>query len=304
MKIIHKTVSLLFLILIFHVSWTAAAKVESEEQIGYFILSSDDGLLGEPVEIHYYMGNAFKPKSRVVIVMPGGGRNGDDYRDAWIDAANKYSLLILAPSFSEANYPGPLNYNLGRMIESVDVRTLADMVLRPNSGEWLFGDIDRLFEIAIKRFGSTQTHYDFFGHSAGGQIGHRLTIFNPDNKARTILAANSGWYTTTDTDIAFPFGLKAGPLKEIDLESVYSQNLVVLLGELDNADETRGHLRTGKEVNLQGAHRLSRGQHFFKTEKQKAESLSITFNWRLKVIPGVGHSYHEMSNAAADFLYQ
>ena len=47
-----------------------------------------------------------------------------------------------------------------------------------------------------------------FGHSAGGQVLHRLAIFRPNNKADRILASNSGWYTIPTITNIFPTGLE------------------------------------------------------------------------------------------------
>ena len=49
--------------------------------------------------------------------------------------------------------------------------------------------------MVVEDVGSREAQYDIFGHSAGGQIVHRMAIFHPDSKARRMVAANSAFYT-------------------------------------------------------------------------------------------------------------
>ncbi|MBW3567766.1 MAG: hypothetical protein KY410_07395, partial [Proteobacteria bacterium] len=80
----------------------------------------------------------FTRESPVMIVIPGAGRNGDDYRDAWIKASEQYGVLILSPGYSEIHYPEYWSYNLGNMPESVtvDIRMQVDT----NPEKWQFSD--------------------------------------------------------------------------------------------------------------------------------------------------------------------
>ncbi len=257
------------------------------------------------VDVFYYLGRGFTETSPVIIVLPGGGRNGDDYRDAWKRAADRFGLLVLSPSYAEESYPGPLNYNLGRIVARADRRSLDDMQLRQSPTEWIFKDFDQIFDAAKSKLATTQAHYDVFGHSAGGQIAHRLALFNPNSKAKRIVSANAGWYTTADFDLAFPFGLKGAPVEKKQLTSIFGTSLIILLGKHDDEYEKRGHLRSGPMLDAQGPHRYARGLHFYRTAKDLAKSKlkSHQFNWQLKTVPNVGHSYREMSTAAAELLY-
>ncbi len=69
--------------------------------------------------------------------------------------------------------------------------------------DWIFGDLDRLFR-DVKQYLRLDTEkYDVFGHSAGGQLLHRLSLFYPNHRADRLLAANSGWYTVPTFDDVF-----------------------------------------------------------------------------------------------------
>src|SRR5690606_30736613 len=123
--------------------------------------------------------------------------------------------------------------------------------------------------------------YDLFGHSAGGQILHRLAIFHPNSSADRILAANAGWYTVPTFEQEFPYGLKGSGMSREKLETAFGTHLVVFLGEEDDADETRGSLRRIPEADLQGNGRLQRGKYFFEKGREAARGLGVAFEWKL-----------------------
>ncbi|MFC3077719.1 hypothetical protein ACFODL_06425 [Phenylobacterium terrae] len=258
---------------------------------------------GEAIEVFTYRAAGHGPEDPVILVLPGGGRNGADYRDSWIAAADKHRLLVLAPAFDEAQFPGPINYNLAGMIAGdADVASLRDVEITPRR-TWLFSDLDAIFEAAVRRFGSRQRQYDLFGHSAGGQIIHRMMLAAPSPRVRTAIAANSGWYTTPAPEIPFPYGLSGLPLTSQQLRTAFSGDLVIFLGAQDNAEEARGHLRQTEETAAQGPHRLARGRRFHALAQKEAARRGFPFKWRLHIVPGVGHDYRAMGEAAADFLY-
>ena len=91
------------------------------------------------------------------MVIPGAGRNGWDYRDAWIEASEKYDVVVLSPSFSEEHYPRFWNYNLGGMISDVEIsespRRISGYDIRLNPETWILSDLGRIFRSARKELG-------------------------------------------------------------------------------------------------------------------------------------------------------
>jgi hypothetical protein len=260
----------------------------------------------DSITIHYYKPSGFSKASAVLFVIPGGGRNGKDYRDSWIKKAEEFHVLILSPEYNEKYYPEFWNYNLAGMYKDVIINeertAVTSFSISKTPEEWIFNDFDRIFESVKEVLELTTDTYDMFGHSAGGQILHRFAIFNPKNKANRILAANSGWYTLpTDSD-DFPYGLKGTIQSSEGVD--FSSRLVIFLGEHDDATETRGSLRRNPEADKQGLGRLSRGMYFFNTSNKIASELNKEFNWKIEIIPKVGHDYNKMGAAAADYLYK
>lgn len=276
------------------------------EGSGKFVIKGGKGRLEKTIDIYYHLPTTYDQNTQVLLVLPGAGRNGWSYRDSWVDASEKYNVLILSPGYSDEAYPRFWNYNLARMLSDVTINkeksAIADYKVVTNSSEWLFSDFDRIFDHFVTQLDLKTTQYDMFGHSAGGQILHRFVLFGGSKKVNQILASNSGWYTVPTFEDEFPYGL-TGITNSDDIRKAFQYKLTVFLGQLDNENEKRGHLVQNPQLNLQGTHRLSRGKYFFDEAKTLASQLNAPFNWKLHVVEGVGHDYKNMGKAAASYLY-
>lgn len=227
----------------------------------------------------------------VVVVMHGVQRDGDRYRDEWIEAAREHSLIILAPTFSDEGFPGAAGYNLGN-IRDAETKTPLDERL------WSFSAIDLLFAEAVNRIGGAQTSYVLYGHSAGAQFVHRYLYFKKDTRADLFIVANAGWYTLPDFGLAFPYGLAGSTLDAPRLICALQRNVVVMLGDGDT-DEADPNLRRTPEALAQGRHRFARGQSFFRAARDQAAVLGVALGWRQLTVPGAHHSNAQMAPAAA-----
>ncbi|MDT0608139.1 hypothetical protein [Croceitalea rosinachiae] len=294
-------------------------QINIQEGSGVFLIEGGKGKVDKPIKVYYHKPKNFNADSKILLVIPGAGRNGDSYRDAWIEESEKYNVLILSPMYAEENYPfedyhlcGVMgNLNLRNSISRIENTNMVKLeedkftfTINTNKDEWIFNDFDRIFDLAVNTLNSNQTTYDAFGHSAGGQILHRLAVLGSTSKANRILASNSGFYTLPDFDAAPPFGLKETGLNKEDLRKSFTRNLVVFTGELDNEDETGGTLLRSRSADLQGLHRFERAKYFFETSKATAKEMQLDFNWKLEIIPDVGHNHRKMGDAAAEYLYK
>ncbi len=272
------------------------------------------------IGVHYYKPLGFNPRSRVLLVVPGAGRNGDAYRDAWIETAEQASVLVAALSYPQADYDFGA-YHLGGVVTDLEIRNLprgadgapADVIrvhdedisfnLNPRRDEWLFNDFDRIFGLVTAASGSTQTSYDMFGHSAGAQILHRLVLFAPGSRAQRIVAANAGFYTLADLERPLPVGLKGTDVTPASLTRSFASQLMLLVGEKDDGDEAGGIQIHTPQIDQQGIGRLARGKYFFRTAEEQARKLKAPLRWSLDVVPDVGHDFRAMSRAAARKLF-
>ena len=252
----------------------------------------------------------------IVFSFHGSGRNGDDYRDLWIDMANQHGFMIFAPEFSSSNYPGlGDNYLMGNVFEDGDNPAQSEF---NDPSEWTFSTIDPLFEYIKSNVLGTQTFYNAWGHSGGAQFLHRFALFVPNSKLGVAVCSNAGWYTVPETGVDYPYGISLpfGPVDQdlfdflqspsndlnINLDQFFSKSLIIHLGTNDTDPNSSG-LRHNTEVdNQQGLTRYVRGQYFFSSSQSKAEDLNIEFNWERHDVPGASHQSQVMANDALQFI--
>lgn len=121
-------------------SSSPAERVAIEPGSGSFVVPGGGGYGEKRITVFYHRPESLHPGSRVMVVIPGAGRNGDDYRDAWVAASETYGVLILSPSYSEQFYPEFWSYNLAGMTSEVtlDVRIVVDTT----PDEWALDDAE------------------------------------------------------------------------------------------------------------------------------------------------------------------
>lgn len=294
-------------------------KINIQEGSGKFLIDDGSENKGRTITVYYHKPKNYSPESKIIIVIPGAGRNANSYRDAWVEKSEKYSILILSPMYKETEYKIEDYHFCGLIkesnliqnveyIENTNISRLDEekfnFEFNANSNEWIFDDFDRIFKLAKETLSSTEPTYDIFGHSAGGHILHRFALFQENSNVDKILSSNPSFYTLPSYDYHFPFGLKDLPIEKALLENAFKKNLVVFLGEEDNENETGGTFLRSKSADKQGIHRLARGKYFFKKSKEIADELGYEFNWQLVTIPNVGHNHQLMGDAAGKYLYE
>ena len=246
-------------------------------------------LSDRPLKVWYDAPAGDLTSVKVLVVMHGQSRTGQAYRDSWIDDARRVGALLVVPEFSEAFYPGSDAYNLGNMEHEPESR-------------WSFSLIEPLFDHIRADTGNRTDGYYLYGHSAGAQFVHRFLLFKPDNRVKRAVAANAGWYTTPEAQVAFTYGLRGSPATDAGLRRALATPLTVLLGENDT-DPNDSDLRHTPEADRQGPHRFARGHFFFEAGRNAAGALGAPFGWALKTVPGAAHSNGDMAPAAARALF-
>lgn len=249
---------------------------------------------GPALPVFYHAPAAITPATKIVFVMHGQGRNGDEYRDQWSALAARHGFLLLVPTFSDRNFPGFESYNYGNVIAPDGRR-------RPRE-QWAFTAIERLFDHVKSTTGLTTPTYFIYGHSAGAQFVHRLFFFLPEARAARVITANAGAYMLPDFTIEHPYGLKGSGVTEADLKAALQRPVLVLLGEADIDPNHRPMPRT-PEANLQGLHRFSRGLNYFRMATEQTVRLGVPFGWKIATVPGVAHSNTLMAPPAAAHLF-
>jgi len=248
-----------------------------------------------PVTLHAYRPAAWRPEERVVIVMHGMGRNGDEYRDFWIEAAERHTLLIVAPTFPNHLFPAAETYNNGSVLDG-------DGTLRP--AEWRGYRIPARVLAALRDAGlSTRPKAFVFGHSAGGQFLHRLLSTEPSDVFEAATVGNPGWFTLPDLSRPFPAGLGGIGATDADVARLLAVPMTILSGEEDTA--TSGpSLPSQPEAVAQGPHRFARALHYVEAGRAEAVRRGVPFNWTRVTVPHIGHDGAAMSRAAASLWFE
>ena len=246
------------------------------------------------VTIHTYRAATYAPKKPIVFSLHGRRRNGADYRDFWVDEAERRGLLVVAPEFDDDQYPHPEAYNFGAMRR-------ADGSAAPRE-DWLFPLYDAIFEDVRQRAGATRERYFMYGHSAGAQVVHRLVTFGDTKRIELAVAANAGAYCMPVRDEPFPFGLDGAPLGDDALRRVFARPMILLLGDRD-IDPAAEHLPKEPEAMRQGPHRFARGHRYLAVARREAQRLGVACPWRIAIAPGIAHDGGGMVPFAARALF-
>ena len=248
----------------------------------------------DALRVWYHRPAGFGAASPILFVLHGVHRNAREYRDTWIEHGDAQGALIVAPEFSTALFPGARAYNLGNLSTQGDAAEPA----APSS----FSLIERVFEALRRRTGSEQEAYQVFGHSAGAQFAHRLVMFESAARIETALAANAGWYTLPDPEVAFPYGLGGLSYSDAQLKRALGTDMIVLAGE-DDTLEDDPFLRRSRQAMRQGKNRFERARYFYEAARRMAERLETPFAWRFVTVPGIGHDDTAVAAPAARLLF-
>lgn len=258
-----------------------------------FVDAKGDGT--KATTVYTYLPRGLPAQSaRIVFVMHGAGKNARGYRDAWIEHADRYGLMVIAPRFDREQWGGGA-YSYSSM--------LARDGKPRDAALWSFSLIEHLFDAVKAATGNPAPRYFLYGHSEGGQFVHRLVLLLPEARYARAVAANSGWYTMPAFDARYPYGLGGSPVTHESLGKSLERDLVVMLGELDR-DPRHRQLRRTPEAMAQGAHRYERGETFFREARGRAAELGTAFGWRIRPVPDAAHENSKMSRPAAAVLME
>jgi poly(3-hydroxybutyrate) depolymerase len=248
-----------------------------------------------PVWLHAYRPAGHTPDRPVVFAMHGMARNGAEYRDHWVDIADRHRVLILAPAFPHETHPGEGAYNDGGVVDAAGGIT--------PSRRWAYQVPARMLAL-LQRAGVTKRRQAFlFGHSAGAEFAQRLALLTDRSPFCAVVAANAGWYTLPSLLRPFPEGLGGLGLTEADLEARLTWPLTILAGEADT-DTAGPSVPTLPAALAQGPHRFARARHVMDFARAEAVRRGTACHWRLETAPGIAHDGHAMAQVCAALWFE
>ena len=234
------------------------------------------------------------PEKPVVIVQHGASRNGAEYCGAWVPAAERHGLLIIAITFPKEAWPDAVTYNNGHVLDDRGN-------VRPREG-WSLAIPGRVFAL-LREAGITRRDKTYlWGHSAGGQFVHRLLATQPHGIFEAVGAANPGWYTLPTLDLAYPDGLGGIGLTRDDVVRFLGYPLVIFSGDQD-IDGTTENFPKHDAAMAQGPNRFARAQFYLERGRAEAARLRVPCRWSRVVVPGVAHEGMRMSAFAGDYWF-
>ena len=245
-----------------------------------------------PLVLECYRAPTYQPDGAVVLVQHGMGRNGGEYCEAWVPAADRHGLLIVATTFPEEGWPGALPYNNGNVLDE-------NGTLRPREA-WSQAIPGRVFALLREGGVTARTRAFLWGHSAGGQFVHRLMGTQPHALFEAAGPANAGWYTLPTLERAYPEGLGGIGLTRGDIVALLEYPMVIFAGDQDLQAE---NLPNHPAAAAQGPTRFARAHHYLAQGQAEAARLGVACGWRIVVVPGVGHEGMRMSAVAAAYWF-
>ncbi len=248
----------------------------------------------QAIEVQTYTPAACAAKAcQLLIAIHGAGRNAGSSRNHWIDAAERYGVLVAAPRFDKQRFSG-------RLFQQGNARA------EPDKAKWTFGIVERLFDAARAAGRVEGGSYKLFGHSAGGQFVHRMALLMPEARFSRAVVANAGYYTRplgTEAagGFAYPYSLGGTPATDATLKAALAKPVIVMLGDRDTDPDHR-ELNQSRGAEAQGPTRFARGQAFVADIEAVAARLGVASAWREITVPGVAHQQKRMAQAAAPVL--
>ena len=250
------------------------------------------------IEVYYYIPENADITLPILFSLHGMNRNGYNHRNSLINKADEHGFILVVPEFNDDNFPGGDAYNLANIF--VDGDNPSSGTLNPRE-QWTFSVLDPLFIYFKTLITNYSDKYNLIGFSAGGQLAHRTFIYSNTNYCNKTIAMGSGWYTTINENLDFPYGLNGSPY-DSSLTSIFSKDLTILVGENDN-DPNDPNLRRNTIVDQQGDNRFDRAEYFFTNAESLAQQANLFFNWKKYIVPNAAHELSPNANFALDLIY-
>jgi hypothetical protein len=192
--------------------------------------------------------------------------------------------VVVAPLFDKTRFP-TWRYQRGGIVGD-------DGSVQPRES-WTVNLVPRLVSWIRHKQSRADLPYSLIGHSAGAQFLSRVAAYAGGGATQTVIANPSTWVRPS-LDIAPPYGFKGISDRawgEAALRRYLAAKITVLLGQEDVGSR---NLATSEEAKEQGSTRFERGQNVFQEANAAARRNGWAFNWRLAVVPGVGHNARTM----------
>lgn len=226
----------------------------------------------------------------LMVLFHGNSGNAVALRDFAIPLARRLGLLIVAPLFDKKSFP-PVRYQRGNITDGRGKPHASDL--------WTTRLAPQLVDWAMD---GGHMPYWLWGFSAGGQYLSRVAAFQPLRREpeRIIIVSPSSHVQPLlgrwPAGERAPYGLGGifPPQEEAAALRHYLARPITLCVGDEDRERTDPSLGRSRAARRQGPDRLARAAKTFDTGAMAALRTGQPFNWRLEVIPGVGHAASDM----------
>lgn len=245
-----------------------------------------------PLVLECFRPQAHTPDKPVVIVQHGASRNGAEYCEAWLPAAERHGLLIVAITFSKEAWPDAVTYNNGHVLADGGTLRLREC--------WSLAIPGRVFAL-LREAGITRRDKSYlWGHSAGGH-----SCIGCWRRSRTAFSRRSeppipGGTHCRRSTLPIPTGLGGIGLTRDDVVRFLGYPLVIFSGDQD-IDGTTENFPKHDAAMAQGPNWFARAQFYLDRGRAEAARLGVPCRWSRVVVPGVAHEGMRMSAFAGDY---
>ena len=247
-----------------------------------------------PLVLECFRPQGHNPDKPVVIVQHGMSRNGAEYCEAWVPAAERHGLLIVAITFSKESWPDAVTYNNGHVLAE-------DGSLRPR--ECWSQAIPRPRLCAIARSGRDAARQDLsvgpFGRRTirPSALGHAA--------ARHFRGSRSRQFRLAYVADARPSLPRRARRHRADPRECRSSSWLPA-GDLFRRPGHRRYDREFSEARSRdgaGAKPVYAGAVLPCPRPGRSAKLGVPCRWSRFVVPGVAHEGMRMSGFAADYWF-
>jgi pimeloyl-ACP methyl ester carboxylesterase len=250
----------------------------------------------------YYLYEPSKPAGHVLVLAHGTRPKSDTAQEwalenlkPWLDFADQQGLLLIAPVFDDARF-GNRTGGYGGY-------------------RGLFGKLvpaDRfVIDLARRHAVSSDARFLMYGHSAGGQFAVRFVVRHPD-LVNFALAGAPGRFSYPTKEARWPYG--AGALNRTIEWADGRRQQVRVTGDLRAYARAAGriHVLVGSEdlkpqperPAHKGRTRVALAQSWTEAMNRHAKRFGRSDTVALTVLPGLGHRFGPLAEAAQSILRQ
>jgi pimeloyl-ACP methyl ester carboxylesterase len=121
--------------------------------------------------------------------------NAEFYATSWIDFAEKWGFLLIAPVFNQEDFSSRFGDHALSGYRGLFGRDIG-------ADEWVL----RLVRAHQEAYGASNGSFYLYGHSAGGQFVGRFLVTHPES-VKSAVITSAATYPQPRTEVAWPFGM-------------------------------------------------------------------------------------------------